>query len=360
MVDIKYLRYAGDNDFNDPNDPNNPNGQNAKNRRNAKNGGDKNSLSDQNDLSLRRKYSDDSDFEDEDDHMEYYHEDAFSDDLDDELELVKRNSVKMKKFNGRDSFNNNNWNGNGEFGPISEKPGEEDGESLSREMRRNKKGLVYGGTGKRVRDEERKYELGDEEERLSEENREKRKKDKKRKKNDKNKDKDKDKDKEKDKKSKKKKKKRGKEKEGRESLSKQKEKEVEKKFKIYEYDIEDNNMVFGFRDNPVTLKSVGLGHAVWLSAILYIREKDLLVTGGYDDFSVKMWRLDRKTLTTTKVGEYKNHRNHITKLMYDSTRDYLMVGSQDCSFSVISLANIKKVLDDEFEESVPPMEVEQR
>ena len=335
MVDIKYLRYVN-------NDPNAVNAANGVDR--------KNSLSDPRNQENYIPNSDDS-FEDED-YMAYYHEDNFSEDSEDRVELVKRGKPGAKKFNGRDSFNQNNWNHQNDYGPISEKPGEEDMESVNKDVKHM---IVYGNKGKRMRDSERKYELGDEEERLSRENKEKRKKDKKSKKKKKDKENDKDgkkkgkKDKGKSKKDKK-----------RDSEAKRKEKEVEKKFKIFEYDIEDNNMVFEFKDNPKTLKKVGIGHSIWLSAILYIEQKDLLVTGGYDDHAVKIWRLDKETLVVNKLGEYKNHRNHITKLMYDPKRDYLMVGSQDCSFSVVSLENIKGNTDDDLDQSETPVHVEQR
>lgn len=328
VVDIKYLKYANI----DPNGESNPDRANT--------------LSDPRQHHLDNN-SDES-FEDED-YMAYYHEDNFSDDSEDRIELVKRGKPGPKKFNGRDSFAKNGWSHQNDYGTISEKPGEEDMESVNKDV---KQMIVYGNKGKRVRDSERKYELGDEEERLSAENKEKRKKDKKSKKKKKDKESDKKKGKNDKRKSKKMKKK--------ESEAKRKEKEVEKKFKIFEYDIDDNNMVFEFKDNPKTLKKVGLGHSIWLSAILYIEEKDLLVTGGYDDHSVKLWRLDRDSLAVTKLGEYKNHRNHITKLMYDSKRDYLMVGSQDCSFSVVSLENIKSSLGDDLDQSETPLHVEQR
>lgn len=114
----------------------------------------------------------------------------------------------------------------------------------------------------------------------------------------------------------------------------------DKKFKLFEYDIHDSNMKFTHQSAPNKIKSISTGHTIWLSATYYIFQKNLFITGGYDDHIVKIWRINKNTLDMKKIGEYRGHKGHITTIQYNSQKDYLMIGSQDCSFSIISLAKI--------------------
>jgi hypothetical protein len=129
-------------------------------------------------------------------------------------------------------------------------------------------------------------------------------------------------------------------------------KEEEKKYQIFEYDIQDTNMTFKTGAKPTVLTKTNIGHSLWLSAITFIPEKSLLVTGGYDDCKVKIWRLDPVTFNLSKVAEYCAHVGHITMLMYVADKDFLIIGSQDCSFSILSLKKIKKLQEGEEEEDV--------
>ena len=119
--------------------------------------------------------------------------------------------------------------------------------------------------------------------------------------------------------------------------------EEEKNYKLFEYDLQDNDMQFRTHKIPKLKKSNSLGQSLWLSSIIYIPEKNIIATGGYDDFKVKIWRFNKKTFSMNKIAEYKGHKGHITMLIYVPSREYLLVGSQDCSFSVLSLEKIKQV-----------------
>lgn len=192
-----------------------------------------------------------------------------------------------------------NINGN-DFATISERPEEEfeDNESkLEKDRKREIKEAIYNSK-KQNKDS----------------------KNKKKKKKDKDKDKEKDKDKYK---------------------NAPREEDEEKNYKIYEFDLVDNNMQFKTHKAPTLIKTNVLGHSLWLSSIIYIPEKNLIVTGGYNDYKVKIWRINKKTFSMNKIGEYKGHSGHITMLSYIPTREYLLTGSQDCSFAVLSLKKIK-------------------
>ena len=283
-------------------------------------------------------------FDDEDEYLEMYNDNNFSDESGDTMDFMGDNKHNPRRMSKKKDLYG------GEFAAISEQPEEEyDDEDIERDLKQaynpNPKKATDSGT---VARKKRLKEVNlDEEENENYEDDET-KKDKKKKK-----------DKDKDKKKKKKKKKKksssdeseeyeetkseieARKKAAEDKLKRKIKKDEEKKFRIFEYDIQDHQMKFEERPKPKTLKKINLGHSLWLSAVLYIPEKDILVTGGYDDYKVKLWRLNKTTLDIKKLAEYRGHKGHITMLKYVPTKDFLVTGSQDCSFAVLSLKKIQ-------------------
>ena len=374
VVDVKYLHFAGDNQ-------NKPR-RGSKNLNNSKD--DENSMTRNGSDSM--EYYDDEDEEIED----MFYNDNFSDESGDTLELIGevKEGGRYRKPSNRKAFKKNKYYSDSDFPTISEKQEEYDDEYSTKDMGKLKMVDSYDHrtkTGKerdslvkdrrendkKRRKEDSKYikERGEKEKKNKKKDgkdKKKKKKDKKKKKKKKKKEK-KEKDSEEDSEKensadettksereetkseiKRRKKKEKEERDKQKRLEREKEKrqakkDEEKKYQIFEYDIEDNNMVFETRQKPKVLNKINIGHSLWLSAIKYIPEKSLLVTGGYDDFKVKIWRLNEENFSLSKIGEYRGHGAHITMLMHVPDKELLIVGSQDCSFSVISLKKIKKL-----------------
>jgi hypothetical protein len=380
VVDVKYLQFVGD-----------------KQNPNQKNKGSKTSLNDLNDSKDGLNGGSDSmDYYDDDEEIEdMFYNDNFSDESGDTLELIGevKQGGKYRKPSNRKALKKNKYYTDSDFPTISERAEEYDEDYSTKDMgklkmvdsydHRTKTGKERDSLVKGRKEEDRKRRkeeaklIKEREEKEKKKRKKKKEKDKKEKKEKKKKDK---KDKKKRKKKKKKKdsdsegsekedsadettksereetkseikERKKKEKEERETqkrLEREKEKkqalkDEEKKYQIFEYDIEDNNMKFETREKPKVLNKINIGHSLWLSAIKYIPEKSLLVTGGYDDFKVKIWRLNPENFSLSKIGEYRGHGAHITMLLHIPDKELLVVGSQDCSFSIISLKKIKQL-----------------
>ena len=390
----------------------------------------------------RDEMSDSMDMEDDDEFVEMYHDNNFSDESGDTLELIgetKENGNYAKPKN-KGILKNKKYYGSSDFPIISERLEEYDEDGLSKDMNKRK---VIDSRDHRMKtmgdkeaiikdrkkaDKKRRKEEEEEVKRREKENKKRKKKEKKDKKKEKKKNKKKKKKadsedeeeeeegseeelsgseyesekkkKKKDKKKKKKKKKKKGESETEEESGeeddekdkkkkdkkdkKKKKKEIEdseeeeedeedekekhkaarrreklkakkdeeKKYQIFEYDIQDTNMTFATKAKPTVLTKTNIGHSLWLSAITFIPEKSILVTGGYDDNRVKIWRLEPITFSLSKIAEYRGHVGHITMLLYVPDKQLLAVGSQDCSFSILSLKKIQKAGSDEDEKDV--------
>lgn len=321
----------------------------------------------------------------EDDFMEIYHDNNFSDDSEDTLDLLNESAKRRKSRNSlgkriarkKVSFTDNN------FATISEKPEEEydDEESRYEKERLLKEKEEDLNRKEEVKNAVMNAKFGTDQDKKNkkkgkDKDKDKDKKDKKAKKDKKKKDK---KDKKDKKKKIKKKKKKNKNKNksnssgsedgsdaedemNSEDLERAKkaekrrkrkmEREEEKKYKIFEYDLQENQMEFQPKAQPNKLKSINLGHSIWLSAIIYIPEKNVLVTGGYDDHQVKIWRIDKNTFNTRKIAEYRGHKGHITIFKYVPSRQMLVVGSQDCSYSILCMKKISNLDEGEDEKDV--------
>jgi len=383
VVDVKYLQFAGN--------------QAGKKRKSTT--GDENGKGKENGTGDNMSGGSNSmDYYDDDEEIEdMFYDDNFSDESGDTLELigeVKQGGRYRKPNNKRAMRKNKYYTDDSDFPTISEKPEEYDDEYSTKDMGKLKMVDSYDHRTKTAKDRDSvvKGRKAEDKKRRKEDAKmikEREKKEKKKKKKDKKDKKDK---KKKDKKKKKKKKKKksssdseeeesGSEKNDsadettksereseeetksekekrkkkeranrekqkrieREKEKKQAKKDEEKKYQIFEYDLDDKEMTFAFKPKPKVLNKINIGHSMWLSAIKFLPEKSLLVTGGYDDFKVKIWRLNPKDFSLSKIGEYRGHGAHITMLLHIPDKELLVVGSQDCSFSVISLKKIKKL-----------------
>ena len=356
-----------------------------------------------------RKGSDSFDYGDDDeDFVEMFHDDNFSDDSQDTIDLIgeTKEGGRYQKPQNKKLMKKAKYYTDSDFPTISERPEEYDDDFSMKDMGKMKvvdsydhrtrkikerDGIVKGRkTNDKKRRKEEALKLKERKKR-EEELKKKKKKDKKDKKKKDKKDK-----KEKKKRKKKEKKRRKKAKKGSDSesesdydsadettksereeekeeeltksqiklakkkakeeerkrIKEQAKKDEEKKYQIFEYDIQDNNMNFKTGIKPKILQKTNIGHSLWLSAVKYIPEKNLLVTGGYDDHKVKIWRLNPKTFDLSKIAEYRGHGGHITMILHIAHKQMLIVGSQDCSFSIIKINKIKKLEEGEEDEDV--------
>ena len=385
VVDVKYLQFAADQ------------GKSGSGERKK---------------SSARKGSDSFDYGDDDeDFVEMYHDDNFSDDSQDTVDLIgeTKEGGRYQKPQNKKLMKKANYYSDPDFPTISERAEEYDDDISMKDFGKMKvvdsydhrtrkvgerdsivKGRKAGDKKRRMEEAKKlkqrklKEELKKKKKRESKAKKEKKKKDKKEKK----------KRKKKAKKEKKKRKKKEKENESgsesesdydsadettksereeekeeltksqiklakkkakeeeRKRIKEQAKKDEEKKYQIFEYDVQDNNMNFKTGIKPKILQKTNIGHSLWLSSVVFIPEKDLLVTGGYDDFKLKIWRLNPKTFDLSKIAEYRGHGGHITMILHIAHKEMLIVGSQDCSFSIIKINKIKKLEEGEEDKDV--------